>query len=400
MMDTSIKVENITKVYHLYDDPVDRLKEALHPLRKKYHKNFYALNELSFEVRKGEIVGIVGKNGSGKSTLLKILAGVLTPTSGYTQIVGRISALLELGAGFNPEMTGRENVYFYGSLMGFSRHEIDAKVEEILLFADIGEFIQQPVKVYSSGMFVRLAFAVAISVEPDVLIVDEALSVGDLAFRNKCMEWITTLRHKGTTIIFVTHDLSTLQMFCDRVIWMDSGRIREDGDPVSVAQSYSAFMTGGISSCESQPKQNIPQQDTGMAEFIDLSLGGALPGRQPVYEPGQDISFKFCLAAKKQLQEAIFAISVYRSDGDWVLGQSSQEKGVFWSATSPGDVKHGQFVLVANCLAPGDYHVAFGCYSKDLSLCYAMSEANMTFSVRSTFPTWGKFLHPCSWKEI
>lgn len=398
MNDVVIKVKNLTKIYHLYDDPVDRLKEALHPIRKKYHRDFYALNDFSFEVKKGETVGIVGKNGSGKSTLLKVLSGVLTPTNGDVSVIGKISALLELGTGFNPEMTGLENVYFYGSLMGFSRKEMDIKALEILDFADIGDFVHQPVKVYSSGMFVRLAFAAAISVDPDILIIDEALSVGDLSFRNKCMDRIASMHNKGTTILFVTHDLSTLQMFCDRVVWMDSGTVREDGTPISVAQNYSIFMTGDSPFCEIEDDQIIPQQDTGMAEFTALSLCGTHTDKPPTFETGQNIKFNFSLLAKKQLAEAIFTISVYRSDGDWLLGQTSKENGVIWSETAAGEIKNGEFILFTNCLAPGDYHVAFSCYSKDLSLCYAMSEATTIFSVRSKFPTWGKFIHPCAWK--
>ncbi len=297
-------------------------------------------------------------------------------------------------------MTGLENVYFYGSLIGFSQAEMSAKVDDILAFADIGDFVYQPVKVYSSGMFVRLAFAVAISVDPDVLIIDEALSVGDLAFRNKCMDRIASLRHREVTILFVTHDLSTLQMFCDRVIWMDGGQVKEDGDPVAVAQGYSIFMTGAsLTTKDTDTKQIIPQQDTGMAEFEAISFSAAFSGKSPLFETGQDIKFKFSLRAKQELDESIFAVSVYRADGDWILGQTSREKQVYWSASMPGETKQGELVLLANCLAPGDYHAAFACYSKDLSLCYAMTDASVTFSVRSGLPTWGKFVHPCSWKE-
>ncbi len=397
MSDAIIKVENISKIYHLYEYPIDRLKESLHPFRKKYHQTFHGLNDVSFEVGKGEVVGIIGKNGSGKSTLLQIITGVMSPTSGHVSVNGKVSALLELGAGFNPEMTGIENVYFYGSLMGFSRQEMDAKVEGILAFADIGEFIHQPVKVYSSGMFVRLAFAAAISAEPDVLIVDEALSVGDLAFKNKCMARIMALHERGTSILFVSHDLSTLQMFCDRVIWMDAGRVRDDGDPVAVTQEYSIFMTGDSSACEVAAKPAIPQQETGMAKFVELGLDRKSLDRSPVYELGQDIRFKFAVLAQQPLQDVVFAVSVYRSDGDWVVGQTSREDEVVWSEAAPGDLREGFFVLKENCLAPGDYHAAFGCYSKNLTICYAMSDASVTFSVRSSFPLWGKFLHPCSW---
>ena len=193
--DIAIKVENLSKIYKLYNRPVDRMKESLHPFRKKYHKEFFALNDVSFELKKGETLGIIGKNGSGKSTLLKIITGVLAPASGSVYVNGKVSALLELGAGFNPEMSGIENVFFQGAIMGYSRQEMDSKIDEILSFADIGEFVYQPVKTYSSGMFARLAFAVAMSVWIlTILIVDEALAVGDARFVKKCYERMDVFR--------------------------------------------------------------------------------------------------------------------------------------------------------------------------------------------------------------
>ncbi|KZL90191.1 ABC transporter ATP-binding protein [Clostridium magnum] len=219
----SIKVENLTKTYKLYERPIDRLKEAINPMKKKYHKDFHALKNVSFEIKKGETVGIVGKNGSGKSTILKIITGILTPTSGKVTVNGKISALLELGAGFNPEFTGIENIYLNGTMMGFSRSEMDKKLSSIIEFADIGDFVKQPVKTYSSGMFVRLAFAVAINVEPDILIVDEALAVGDDMFQKKCFTKIDALKKSGKTILFVSHSGSLIIELCDRAIMLDSG---------------------------------------------------------------------------------------------------------------------------------------------------------------------------------
>jgi ABC-type polysaccharide/polyol phosphate transport system ATPase subunit len=227
--DIAIKVENLTKVYKLYDTPMDRLRESLHPFRRKYHKEFYALNDVSFEIRKGETVGIIGKNGSGKSTLLKILTGVLTPSNGKVEVNGKVSALLELGAGFNPELTGIENVYFNGTLMGYTREEMDARLDDILSFADIGDFVHQPVKIYSSGMFIRLAFAVGISVDPEIFIVDEALSVGDLAFQNKCFRKIEALIDDSKVILFVSHSMSAIRLLCSRAIWINNGIINNDG---------------------------------------------------------------------------------------------------------------------------------------------------------------------------
>lgn len=223
MPNTAIKVSHLTKVYKLYDKPIDRLKESLHPLKKKYHKDFYALNDVSFEIKKGETVGIIGKNGAGKSTLLKIITGVLTPSGGHVHINGRISSLLELGAGFNPEYTGIENIYLQGTLIGYTKEEMEKKIDEILAFADIGDFVYQPVKMYSSGMFARLAFAVSVSIQPDILIVDEALSVGDAYFVNKCYNKINDFVKKGMTLLFVSHSIDTIVSLCDRALLIENG---------------------------------------------------------------------------------------------------------------------------------------------------------------------------------
>jgi lipopolysaccharide transport system ATP-binding protein len=239
MTDFAIKVENISKVYHLYDDPVDRLKESLHPLRKKYHRDFFALKDVCFKVKKGETVGIIGKNGSGKSTLLKILTGVLTPTEGHVATNGKVLALLELGAGFNPELTGIENIYFNGTLLGATKEEMDGKLEAILDFADIGEFVYQPVKTYSSGMYVRLAFAVIANMDADVLIVDEALSVGDAFFVQKCMRFLREFIKNGT-LIFVSHDSGAVLNLCSRAVWLHEGILKNDGHPKEVTEAYLA----------------------------------------------------------------------------------------------------------------------------------------------------------------
>lgn len=218
-----IELENISKKYKLYMKPQDRFKEVLSIRHKSYHQDFTALKDISFNVMHGETVGIIGTNGSGKSTVLKIITGVLRPTAGEVKVRGRISALLELGAGFNQEYTGLENIYLNGRMMGYPRKEMEKKVPVILEFAEIGEFIHQPVKTYSSGMFARLAFAVAINVEPDILVVDEALSVGDLFFQNKCFRKFDELREQGITILFVSHDISSVRQMCSRVLWIEKG---------------------------------------------------------------------------------------------------------------------------------------------------------------------------------
>lgn len=234
----AIEIENLSKVYKLYNKPIDRLKETLSITHKSYHDDFYALNNINLFIRKGETVGIIGKNGAGKSTLLKIITGVLSPTSGAVKINGRISSLLELGAGFNSEYTGIENIYLNGTLMGMSKKEVDERMQDILDFADIGEFVYQPVKTYSSGMYVRLAFSVAINVEPDILIVDEALAVGDARFQLKCFKKLEEMKENGITILFVSHATEQVKSFCTSAILMDDGIILYKGEPKETCVKY------------------------------------------------------------------------------------------------------------------------------------------------------------------
>lgn len=239
----SIEINNISKIYKLYNEPLARIKEAFHPFNKKYYKEFHALKDVSFSVQKGEIVGIVGKNGTGKSTLLQIITGVLSQSSGEVIVNGNISALLELGAGFNPELTGIDNIFFKCSLLGYSTAETNEKLDDILTFADIGDFVYQPIKTYSSGMYIRLAFAVAISVDPEILIIDEALSVGDYRFRQKCLRKLREFKEKGKTILFVSHDTGSVIEFCTQAIWLVNGQVEQLGSPSDICKNYIAYMS-------------------------------------------------------------------------------------------------------------------------------------------------------------
>jgi ABC-type polysaccharide/polyol phosphate transport system ATPase subunit len=234
----SIVVDNVTKAYKLYDRPVDRLKESLHPFKKTYHRLFHALKDVSFAIEQGESVGIVGQNGAGKSTLLKIITGVLTPSSGNIQVNGHVSALLELGTGFNQELTGLENIFFNGAIMGFSREEMEARIDDILSFADIGDFVHQPIKTYSSGMVMRLGFAVSVCVEPQIMIVDEMLAVGDAPFQAKCFTRLRKLIDSGVTILFTSHDISTVRSLCKRALWLEEGKTQMWGDAKEVCREY------------------------------------------------------------------------------------------------------------------------------------------------------------------
>lgn len=236
--DVAIRVKNLTKAYKLYPSGNYRLKEALHPFRKKYHQEFYALKNVSFEVKKGEVLGIIGKNGSGKSTLLKIISGVLQPTFGEVHTSGKISALLELGSGFNPEYTGIDNIYFYGSIMGLTKEEMEEKIDDILAFADIGDFIHQPLKIYSSGMTARLAFSVSTEINPDILIVDEILAVGDAIFQRKCYARIKKMFNDGMTVILVSHNRDSIVSLCKNAILLDHGKLLLEDNAGEVVRQY------------------------------------------------------------------------------------------------------------------------------------------------------------------
>jgi len=413
-----IDVQALSKSYHIYERAQDRLKQALvsrlvtlgsqlagifrladAPRSRVYYREFQALTGVSLQVRRGETLGIIGRNGAGKSTLLQLLAGTLTPTVGRVDIRGRVAALLELGTGFNPEFTGRENVVMSGLLLGLHRAEIEARFDEIAAFADIGAFIDQPVRVYSSGMYVRLAFAVATVLDPDVLIIDEALSVGDLPFRNKCMARIRRLSDAGTTILFVSHDLSSIQIICDRVVWLDEGRIREIGDPIQVCRDY---YVSTLSSPEiaAQSLGVITQQYTGLGEFDDVRVvdGSANPASE--FNVGDDVAIDFSLRAQEDLGPTVVAVSVYRSDGDWLLGQTSRDAGITWPGCAKGERLRGRLTLTQTCLAPGDYRIALAAYSAELSLCHALTDVFKGFSLRAGYPTWGKFVHPVRWENL
>lgn len=238
-----IEVKLLSKTYRLYQSHRDRMKEFFHPLRKCYHTRHHALKNISFSLQKSEVLGVIGHNGSGKSTLLKILASVVAPTSGQYRCNGRVTALLELGGGFNEEMTGIENIYFIGALQGYRKKEMKKRVEAILDFAEIGEYAYQPVKSYSSGMYVRLAFSMNININPDILIIDEALSVGDMRFQQKCFRKIKEIKESGKTIVFCSHSLSAVKDFCTRAVWINKGEIVEDGDPLTVTDKYQTFMS-------------------------------------------------------------------------------------------------------------------------------------------------------------
>lgn len=271
--EVAITIKSISKTYKLYHSRYDIVKEFIHPFGHKYHKKFEALNNVSFEVEKGEVIGIIGQNGSGKSTLLKILASVVTPTSGEFKCNGKVTALLELGGGFNMELTGIENIYYLGAIQGISKKEMECKLQQILEFADIGEYAYQPVNTYSSGMYVRLAFSMAINIDPDILITDEALAVGDIRFQQKCYRKIREFKDNGKTIVLCSHSLVAIKDFCTKAVWLHKGEIKAIGDPNFVTESYNTFMLSQndfLNKKKSNELEQLKSRDNYPKEFPEL----------------------------------------------------------------------------------------------------------------------------------
>lgn len=374
--DIAIQVQNLIKVYPLYDKPQDRLKEALNPFKKSYHQEFYAMNDVCFEIKKGETVGIIGKNGAGKSTLLKMITGVLTQTSGGIEVDGKIASLLELGAGFNPEMTGMENIYLNGTIMGFTKDDMDSKVDAILEFADIGEFIYQPVKMYSSGMFARLAFSVSINVEPDILIIDEALSVGDMAFQMKCFKKFQDFKEQGRTILFVTHSLDTVIRYCSRGIVIDGGKKVFDGTSKVAVDSFKKVLSGDFYEKEIKKKVNIDESKSLKESFIeDKESDSYGNGKATIIDYGIldensnpssiiDYNSEFQIVMKvkffETIIEPIFAFTLKDIKGLEITGTNTSIKYVTTSTYEDGEIVTISFKQKAN-LQLGKYTLSLGC---------------------------------------
>jgi ABC-type polysaccharide/polyol phosphate transport system ATPase subunit len=319
--DQAILCQEISKDYKLYSSPTARLKEALHPLRKTFHSTFSALTDISFEVKRGETVGIVGRNGAGKSTLLKIISGVLTPSRGEIAVRGRISSLLELGTGFNPELTGIENIFFNGMLVGMTRADIQDRLQDIITFADIGEFINHPVKIYSSGMFARLAFAVAFHVSPDILIVDEALSVGDMLFQKKCYERFKEIRESGCTILFVSHDTYQVRGYCQRALYLKSGKMVAFGPADDVMSQYMEDQEAQSSTPQSTVANQKPLGNLSITDVKLLNSNG-----QEISEitSGDSVKIAFKYRATGAFKGKLsFVFNLYRHDDLYICGATS-----------------------------------------------------------------------------
>lgn len=381
-MDNVIEIKNISKIYNLYNKPSDRLKEALFS-RKSRHTEFAALNDVSFNVNKGEILGIIGKNGSGKSTILKIITSVLTPTSGECIVKGKIAALLELGAGFNMEYTGIENIYLNGQMIGFSKDEMDKKLQDIIDFADIGEHIYQPVKTYSSGMFARLAFSVAISVDPDILIVDEALSVGDVFFQNKCYRRFEEFRERGKTILFVTHDMGSVIRYCNRCVLLNAGKKVAEGKPQEMVDLYKRIMVGQWNENEESLEEASPVQSSnvkndqlwkdqistnpdievygdGRADIIDFGIFSDTGDIGNNVYKGDYYSVKMKVRINEDNLNPIFAFKLRDIKGTELTGTNTMLEDIDTSQCKKGDIVTITF-RQKQYLQPGQYLVSLGC---------------------------------------
>lgn len=382
-----IKAEGLGKAYRLYSSNTIRLLEAVDPFHKKRHTVHHALNGLDLEVAKGDALGIIGVNGSGKSTLLKILTGVVTPSEGSIEVNGKISALLELGAGFNPEYTGMENIYLNGTMMGYTPKEMSSRVQEIVDFADIGDFINQPVKTYSSGMFARLAFSVAISVDPDILVVDEALSVGDIFFQTKCFKKFNSFVERGKTILFVSHDLSSINKYCTRAILLNKGVKVADGKPKEVIDIYKKLLTGNMNAQAILEKgegiklgslegelwrkslvcnPDVNEYGDKRAEILDFAVIDKDECISNTISKGDEFTIKIKVRFHTELKGPIVAFTIKNKQGVDIAGTNTELED-----QDIESVKTGQTLIVSftqkMLLQGGEYLLSFGCtgYEQD-----------------------------------
>jgi lipopolysaccharide transport system ATP-binding protein len=377
----AIRVQHLSKKYRIYERPWDKLRELLGLGSGKLHREFWALEDISFELESGHTLGIIGQNGSGKSTLLQILAGIMSQTRGDCFVSGKVSALLELGSGFNPEFTGRENVFMNGAILGLDSHEMAKRFDAITAFAEIGEFIDQPVKTYSSGMFMRLAFAVAVNVDPDILLVDEALAVGDLIFQHRCMHRMNHLRDSGKTIILVTHDLDAVTKFCDRAILLDKGKLLEDGKPDMVVQKYRALIfererryggfdgTGipeGGSSIHSAKEipvaRSIPNIDhrfgNGEAAVLGLELLDTVGNPVSEIAAGETATIRISVQLNEDLDQPIIGYTLRDRLGVEMSGCNTSFAGQALPPARKNQIITSDFRISFPNMAPGSYSIS------------------------------------------
>lgn len=383
-MTNAIQIEHVGKQYKLFKNNKARLIDSLGIKKPGLYEVHHALSDINFDIKKGETVGIIGTNGAGKSTLLKIITGVITPSQGRLVVDGRISALLELGAGFNNEYTGIENIYLNGTMMGFSREEIDERMQDILDFADIGEFVYQPVKMYSSGMFVRLAFAVAINIDPEILIVDEALSVGDVFFQSKCYSKFEEFKELGKTILFVSHDLSSITRYCDRVMLLHHGQKLDEGSPKAMIDLYKKILqetvrynaaqkagkgadAPAVSAAETENwKQyfkvnpDVNEYGNGVANIVDYAVVDEQGNLTATIEKGGRFTIKSKVLFSRDVEEPIFTFTFKNAQGLPITGTNTRIEEVDMEPAREGDVFVASFTQTMS-LQGGEYLLSISC---------------------------------------
>jgi teichoic acid transport system ATP-binding protein len=397
-----INVKNLSKKYRRYSSVADGVKELLHPLRKKYHEEFWALKNVNFEIKKGESLGIVGRNGSGKSTLLQIICSILQPTEGKVNVNGRVSALLELGAGFHPQFTGRENVYLSAALMGFTKEETDEKFQNIVEFADIGDFIDQPVRTYSSGMFIRLAFATAINVDPDILIIDEALAVGDAEFQIKCLHKIKDFKKQGKNLVIVSHDILLINTLCNRLILLNHGSVEYDGLPTETIDSYFetiAQTSANKSNKQFWPKSKFANQKSKYIYFTDVGMYDAIGNEAQVFDVGQTIVIKTSVTADIKIDNPVFGAIIYSEDGVYLGGFNSLSSEVFMKSLE-GSVEI-EYQLIDEFFLKGKYFLSLAIHDETGKIVYDFHDRSFSFVVRGDAKSLSFSGHvkiPCVWK--
>ena len=399
MTETVIEINHLTKKYDMYKKPSDRLKEALSPTRKTYHEVFYALNDVNVTVEKGEMIGFIGENGSGKSTILKIITGVLTPSEGEVKIEGNIAALLELGSGFNPEYSGYENIFLNGMVLGYSREEMAEKVDDIINFADIGDHLYQPVKTYSSGMFVRLAFAVAINVDPDILIVDEALAVGDLEFQLKCMEKFTELRNAGKTILFVSHDVNAVRRFCDRVYWLKNGVVEAEGETMEITETYENFLKK--KSLKTVDRENSSSEDFSAYDIVEVKSAELLDGNlQPleIVEQDSKVVIKVIYNVKDDsIKKPVLGVAIRTVDNNYVCGLNTllDEESIPWKKGE--NVFYLEYEKMA--LLGGEYYFDVALFEENATVPLVYKTRYLTMFISGKYVGEGIVVLDHKWKD-
>lgn len=397
MNNVVISVKGLKKMYKLYKKPSDRLLDAF-GLKKHNYTEHYALKGVDIDIYKGETIGIIGTNGSGKSTILKIITGVLNPTEGDVKVEGRISALLELGAGFNQEYNGIENIYLNGTMMGFSKKEIDERLQDILDFADIGDYVYQPVKTYSSGMFVRLAFAVAINIDPEILIVDEALSVGDVFFQSKCYHKFEEFKRSGKTIIFVSHDLSSISKYCDRVMVLNKGDKVAEGKPKEMIDVYKQILVGQYDAGKSEElidvekNHELLEYGSGEAKIIDYYITDSKGLKTQALIKGSEFTIHMKVHFDKTVDKPIFAYKFVNPKGVEITGTNTMFEKAFLETVEGGKTLEITFTQDMN-LQGGEYLISFGCtgYQMDTFVVYHRLYYAMSVAVISDKDTVGYY---------